>query len=269
MFIYDLLLICLIVVILAIYLYQETTSLKIENLNLKSDKIKSQIKIMQLSDLHIKQIGKLEREIIKKVNKSTFDLLVITGDYIYKRNEGFFPILNKFLSKLNCRAPIIAILGDEDHKISISGLKKIIKSNNINILINESQSITIKDNSFNIIGVDTPDLKYHNLLKAMKLVDLENGYNIILSHTYDILDSISKNMDIDLILAGDTHGGQINIPFIGQKLLDLKYDMKYLSGKHLINNTILYINRGIGNSIIPIRFKSRPEITIIEITSDN
>ena len=69
--------------------------------------------------------------------------------------------------------------------------------------------------------------EFHDLSKAVSSINLDEGYNLLLSHTYDIIDSISPYMNIDLILAGDTHGGQINIPVIGKKLLSLKYKFGY------------------------------------------
>jgi len=255
----------IIIVIIIIYLYQETTSLKLEKMNLKSDKINSNIKILQISDLHLKQIGRLEKRVIDKINNKDFDILVITGDYLYKRDTNYFSELERFLDKLNYEVPVVAILGDGDYKTGLSKLRNIITDFNITLLENDSLSLEIKDNKINIIGVGSPDLNYHNLPQAVSSINLDEGYNLLLSHTYDIIDSISPYMNIDLILVGDTHGGQINIPLIGEKVLKSLFNFEYLKGKYDINGTVLYVNRGIGTSKLNVRLRCRPEIALIEV----
>ena len=68
-----------------------------------------------------------------------------------------------------------------------------------------------------------------------------------------------------MILAGDTHGGQIRIPVIGDWLLKKLFNMKYISGEYNIDDTVLYVNRGIGTSGLPFRFNCRPEVTLINL----
>jgi len=72
--------------------------------------------------------------------------------------------------------------------------------------------------------------------------------------------------NINLVLVGDTHGGQINIPILLNYLKD-KLALKYISGKYILNHLILIVNRGIGYNIIPFRINCRPEI--LEITINN
>ncbi|MFW6311537.1 MAG: metallophosphoesterase, partial [Nanoarchaeota archaeon] len=146
----------------------------------------------------------------------------------------------------------------------------VIENKGIIFLRNESISL---DNNFkngeiiNIIGVDTPDVGHVDLEKALKNINLKKGFNLLLSHTYDVLDSINNDMNIDLILAGDTHGGQIKLPFIGKYIFKNIFKFDYVNGKYQVDNIILYINRGLGTVKFPFRFRSRPELTIIDINN--
>ena len=142
--------------------------------------------------------------------------------------------------------------------------KNNFEKENITFLENESTKISINGNEINLIGVGSPDGGHDYLDKAVKGIDLSDGYNVLLSHTYHIIDSI-KNYDIDLVLAGDTHGGQIIYPLVGKLLLNKLFETKYLRGKYEIGNTILYVNRGLGTSLLPFRFNSYPEITRFKI----
>lgn len=71
---------------------------------------------------------------------------------------------------------------------------------------------------------------------------------------------------IDLVLTGHAHGGQIRIPFIGGLVAPNQGVFpKYTSGKHTIGDTTMIVNRGLGNSIIPVRIFNRPEIVVVTL----
>lgn len=248
------------------YLYRETTKIKIEKVKIYSTKTSNKFKILQLSDLHFKKIGKKEKQIIKIVNKKNFDLLVLTGDYLLE--EKYFNDFAEFIHKLNIDKPAYAVPGNHEILIQIDKLKKLFEKEGINLLLNESKTININDEEINIIGVENPDAPYfkaQDFKNIIKSLDTLRKYNLVLSHKYDIVEYINKTQSIDLVLAGDTHGGQINLPFISNIFFQKISKIKYLEGKHKINDTILYINRGIGTSLFPIRYNSRPEITILEV----
>ena len=91
-----------------------------------------------------------------------------------------------------------------------------------------------------------------------------NGFTILLSHWPEII-KVVKNKDINLVLSGDTHGGQIDLPLIDKYIYD-SYDGKLLKrGLKYFFGTYLYINRGIGTSIVPVRLNCRPEITLLTL----
>ncbi|MDZ7672449.1 MAG: hypothetical protein U5K53_06415 [Halanaerobiales bacterium] len=73
----------------------------------------------------------------------------------------------------------------------------------------------VNDNHINIIGVDTPDMGKDDYNKAVEGIDLNNNFNLLLSHTYHITEK-EKLENIDLVLVGDTHGGQINLPILNK-----------------------------------------------------
>mgnify|MGYP006303271927 CR=1 FL=1 len=141
----------------------------------------------------------------------------------------------------------------------------LLEEQGIKFLHNEDFAYQVNSQQVNIIGVGSPDLGYDDLDRAVQDVDLNEGYNIILSHTYEIIGDAQDYDEIDLVLAGDTHGGQMNIPFITENLLGRFYQIEYLSGKYVLDNLILYVNRGLGTIGLPWRFNCRPEVTLIEI----
>jgi len=87
---------------------------------------------------------------------------------------------------------------------------------------------------------------------------------ILLAHSPEIFRKV-KNKKIDLVLVGHTHGCQINIPFLCDFIVPLKYDKQYKRGLFKENGVYMYVNKGIGETFLPVRFNSPPEITLIEL----
>ena len=247
------------IVIIKIWmLYHHTTKVKTEKVSLKSKKIFEQLSILQLSDFHFNGRGRLEKNITMKIKKIEYDLVVLTGDYL--TDEDKLDEFVSFLEELEFKTKIFAISGNHDYFKNIEQIKNSFEKQNIKFLENESEKISIKGNDINIIGVGSPDGGHDDIKKAVNETNLTKSYNIVLSHTYHIIDSI-KDYDIDLILAGDTHGGQIIYPLIGKILLNIFFETKYLAGRYEIKDTTLYVNRGLGTSLLPFRFNAYPEIS--------
>ena len=96
-------------------------------------------------------------------------------------------------------------------------------------------------------------------------MSLSNEYCILLSHRPETFEAYVSE-EVDLVLSGHAHGGQFRVPFIGGIIAPNQgLFPEFDAGKYIKNNTIMIVSRGIGNSIIPIRFNNRPEIVIVEL----
>lgn len=85
----------------------------------------------------------------------------------------------------------------------------------------------------------------------------------------DIVGGVYVSEEVDLVLSGHAHGGQFRVPFIGGIIAPNQgLFPKFDAGKYIKNNTTMIVSRGIGNSIIPVRFNNRPEIVIVELIRD-
>jgi predicted MPP superfamily phosphohydrolase len=94
-----------------------------------------------------------------------------------------------------------------------------------------------------------------------------NRFSIFLYHNSDLVEDL-ENLNVDLYLCGHTHGGQVQLPFYGALVTLSKFGKKYEAGMFTVNDTILYVNRGIGleGGLAPrVRFLARPEITVFDI----
>ncbi len=213
-----------------------------------------EIKIVHISDLHIKKDKKIYKNLIEIINKIDPDILLITGDSI--DNNKKLQLLNLLLSKLNKSIKKYAILGNHEYRgnVNITNLKEIYKENDTELLINNGNIFIIKEKNINLYGVDDnyPDIENFNFI--------DDSINIIMVHCPEYFDEISekyKNKEI-IVLSGHTHGGQIT--FFEKPILLPEGCGSYLKGKYIKNKLVLYVSKGIGNTVIDLRINAKPDI---------
>lgn len=225
----------------------------------------NKIKIIQISDLHFDQLRYFHKSIAKKINSIKPDLIVITGDSIDKTDK--IESLNKFLELIDKSIQKFAITGNWEYwgNVNLTELKSVYSQNNCELLINENRTISIRNRELSIIGIDDlvgGNADFRKATKNLKATET----NIVLSHCPAHRDIIAKqkgNLKVDLVLSGHTHGGQIN--FFGLVPFKPQGSGNYLKGWYKESEPKMYVSKGIGTSILPIRFGARAEIVEIEI----
>lgn len=239
----------------------------ITNITIKINALPKQfdgLTIAQLSDIHhCKYVPKeFIRRCVQKVNALHPDIIVLTGDYIYGSNTFLLPVTQE-LAKLKAKEGIFAVLGNHDNREYTADL---FFKNGIRVFINEHTAIYRKKDYLFIGGVDDLWEGKTNLKATFKGTD--NKPKILLSHNPDIIEMI-MHTDIDFVMAGHTHGGQVNLPLFGPPVVYSKFGNRYAAGLFQEGKTVMYVNKGIGTSILPIRLFARPEITLFTLRSSS
>jgi len=233
-------------------------------LNEKNDNIK----IIQFSDSHISRYFNVTnlKKAVHKINAQNPQIVVFTGDLINKFNhydnkENIHEIW-EVLSEINAPLGKYAVYGNHDYGGGAErAYRQIMTNSGFKILVNEN--IKIKENNINIIGLDDSIFGTFDKETIVSLLD-ENYYNIIISHEPDVAEYFLQ-YSTDLFLAGHSHGGQVNLPFIRYTPL---LAQKYIRGLYGIDNyrqTKIYVNIGLGTSTIPMRLMAAPELTVITL----
>jgi predicted MPP superfamily phosphohydrolase len=222
--------------------------------------------IVQISDTHLGENYHLRQleNLVEKVNSIKPDIIVFTGDLVddhSKYNQTQEAIV--LLQKLKATKGKFAIYGNHDHGGSGSQrYKEMMTESGFVLLKNSSYTIKQAEGEFiTLFGIDDVLLGSPNIEKTLESIQ-GNHFNILLSHEPDIADEV-KYYNIDLQLAGHSHGGQITIPLIGSPITP-KYAKKYVKGMYDFSDNErmkLYVNRGIGTSQLKYRFLNIPEIT--------
>jgi uncharacterized protein len=212
------------------------------------------LKIAHLTDLHLKRVGAYERKILNILAIEKPDLIVVTGDTV--DDQGSLLAAKDFFQQVSAPLGIWMVNGNWENWQPIPDAKDYYSSFSVHLLMNES---VVLKNGLILKGFDddisgTPD--YRNLASN------EKKHCIALFHSPIVFDAISKKCA--LAFSGHTHGGQIRIPFIGPIWLP-EGSGKYVSGWYEENGARMYVSRGLGTSLLPIRFLSRPEIAFITL----
>ncbi len=251
-----------------------TNHLTISKYTYKSDKflVKDDFKIVQISDLHNKEFGKNNNRLINKIKTLSPDIIVITGDLVnsISQNDTQSASIN-LVKKLSTIAPLFFVTGNHEYMGDpdyLYAFENDLEKNGANVLQNEYIDF---NNNIRIIGLDDSCLDENNayLEDNLKLSNLikDDTINIVLAHEPQYL-TLYSEANADIVLSGHTHGGQITIPLINQGIYapNQGFFPKYTYGKYQLNNTTLFLNRGLGTTFLPIRFFNCPEITEITIS---
>lgn len=220
--------------------------------------------IVQISDYHNKQTGL--KHLLDKISKQSPDIIVITGDII-DSSKTDVPRAIEMVEETIKIAPVYYITGNHEGRISkalqdelFSGLEGVgairLKDETISVFAENGDEITL-------IGIDGQS-------SSSELVDIASkteGFRLALSHYPEDVKEY-RDSGVELVLTGHAHGGQVRIPFMNIGLFSPGEGFlpKYTSGLHELGDTSMIVNRGIGNSSIPLRIFNRPEVTVITLS---
>lgn len=221
------------------------------------------VKIVFASDFHIKPYGqkRLER-VVEMINAENPDLVLSVGDYVSGHTQhSTMPIKNiaEILSKVKAKYGFYTTLGNHDGWYGKDEIAKNLEKNGIKVLQNENVKLNINGKTVYVAGIEDIMTGKPDLQKTLS--DTETP-TILLSHTPDIFQKVWES--VNLTLAGHTHGGQVRLPFLGALIVPTRYGNKYSLGLIEKNGKKMIVTKGIGNSILPIRFNCPPEIVVIE-----
>lgn len=253
---------CLILLIWSFLI--EPKMLKVTKYNLYDKDLKG-LKIVFAGDLHVRpnQEKRLE-EIVEKINLQNPDLILFAGDFVAGhdlKSSLNLEIYSNILKKLHSKYGVYSVMGNHDYWADYDDIKEMLENVGIKVLANNNEKVVLKNNkTLYVAGVDDLQTKTPDVKKALE--GIENSPTIFLTHSPDVFVDVPKE-NIKLTLAGHVHGGQIRLPFFGAVIIPSKYGNKYSQGLIEENGRKMIVTKGIGTSILPLRFNCVPEILVI------
>jgi len=231
--------------------------------------------IIQVSDLHMRQMGRREK-ILESLLRGLpqADLVAVTGDLVHTP-DGVAPFL-ELAAAFKARDGVYAVFGNSEHKNGVRpyALARTLTENAITPLMNSHRLLTRGDSQIVLAGVDDPVNDKDDIAAALYNTP-PDLFTLLLMHSPDpVAEAVLRGVDV--VLSGHTHGGQIRLPFFGalytHSLLGRRMSDGYYSRGRLRRaigirpgRTQLYVTRGIGISGLALRFLTRPELTVITL----
>ncbi len=224
-------------------------------------------RLVQISDIHVD--GWMNRSrlesLVASVNSLHPDLIAITGDFVTHNPAMYMEDMVAALSKLSAPYGKMAILGNHDHWSNPAVVRQVIRRSGIAELNNRICSLSRDGSQLHLAGVDDVINGCDRLDLVLKSLP-ESGAAILLAHEPDFADIAAAAGRFDLQLSGHSHGGQVYFPLIGAPALP-RLARKYPRGHYHIDGMQLYTNRGLGMVHMKLRFNSRPEISLFELSA--
>ncbi len=228
--------------------------LEIKEVDIKITSIKKDMRIVQLSDMHIGSIRNsgFIKKIVMKTNTLNPDIVLITGDTA-DGSAKLHPYMFNAINNLKC--PVFLGIGNHDVYEGVENLIEVLNTTKIKVLRNE----VIEFNGLQIIGVDYSFQRNH-LKEILSQIQIDKSKpSILMYHVPTGVEAAAK-AGINLQISGHTHKGQL-FPFslLGRLLFP------YFNGLYNYNGTRLYVSQGTGTWGPPMRLGSRNEITLIKL----
>lgn len=223
-------------------------------------------RVVQLSDLHLQRFDSYEKSIVVQVQALKPDLVVLTGDAIDRADA--LPVLQAFLSALGS-LPVMAVPGNWEHwsEVDFRALNALFVNHpGGRLLLNQRVVFKAKGRTVQVVGLDDftagqPDVRQLSVTKPDEVT-------VLLQHSPGFFDEPEVNrlmsgQQFTLCLSGHTHGGQVTLggwaPFrpVGSG--------RFVAGFYDVPGCRLYVSRGLGTSVLPVRWGPAPEIAVFDL----
>jgi predicted MPP superfamily phosphohydrolase len=249
------------------YAIDEANSLSLERVTVNIARLPKKLdglKIIHLSDIHHSPLTGLEHieRTVKIVNRLHPDMIALTGDFV-SHDATYIKPVAKVLGELTAECGVHACLGNHDHWTDPEMVTNELTANGINVLVNRGERIETRDASFWLAGVDDHMVGKTDLPEALK-GSFADEMKILLAHN-PIIFRQAIRAGVDLTLSGHTHGGQVRVRDSNRRMIR----RRRVAGLHTRKGSNIYITRGIGTVVLPVRYQCPPEISMLELRCED
>jgi uncharacterized protein len=222
------------------------------------------LRIVQLSDIHHSPFTgtkQIERA-IETANELKPDIIALTGDYVSHEREFAAPVA-ELMGRLEARHGVYAVLGNHDHWVDASLITDLFTAEGITVLVNEGMRFELNGAAFWLAGVDDTMVGQEDLPLALA-GSSQDEMKLLLAHNPVILRRAAR-AGVDLVLSGHTHGGQVTLR--SERSASGLPRRRLLRGLGKQGKTQIYVTRGLGTVVLPIRYGCPPELSLLELRS--
>ncbi|OGU78770.1 MAG: hypothetical protein A2W11_06710 [Ignavibacteria bacterium RBG_16_35_7] len=242
--------------------------------NLPADLI--EFKIAFISDIQADRYTNETRlnRFVSKVNSTNPDLVLIAGDMITS-TPNYINTSAEYVGKLKSKYGVYSCVGDHDNWAywrdngrSLMEITTALKKNNVQMVDNGRKVVDVDKSELNITFITNTYVERISDENLDSLVQLDRNYDLKIFLTHQprnkFIDAAIKHK-YDLLLNGHTHGGQVTFFFPFYNLSASLIETKYVRGDFKFGDMLMIVTRGLGMSLLPLRYNSTPEVTLIKL----
>jgi predicted MPP superfamily phosphohydrolase len=233
------------------------------------------LRLVQLTDIHLGPWLSVDRvrTVVECANGLQPDVMLLTGDYVHK-SRAYIPQVAEALAALRPRIGTVAVLGNHDWWHGAEETRLEFRKRGFRLLDNSRLFVTPERRLSPTVApglclAGVGDLWEDQCLYAQALEGVPGDVpRLLLSHNPDAAEDprlTRGGWRVDLMVSGHTHGGQVSLPFFGPPVIPSRFGNKYAHGLVEGPACPVFVSRGVGMSLLPIRCGARPEITLLEL----
>ncbi len=256
------------------FFYWQNFSIQTEEVPVESPALPAEfdgLRIVEIADLHGRQFGTENAALLRAVRKAKPDLICIDGDFFDENTD--LSMLSPLLRGLVSIAPTYYVTGNHEWQVPQRGdIFAHMEQLGVQVLRNEYTLLTRGEASIVIAGVDDPCGPYDRKMPDELVAEIreavgQEAYILMLAHRNDTLPMWSE-LGVQIVLTGHCHGGVVRLPFVGgvfgtERTLFPAYD----AGLFRMEQTALYVSRGLGYSRVHLRLFNRPHLPLLVLHS--
>lgn len=216
-----------------------------------------------LTDLHCSRLTPpaFLAQVVEETNRLKPDVILLGGDYV-TRHPRYIRPMAEVLSKLKAPLGLYSVLGNHDNIVSPDMIRSALRQAGAVDVNNGGRWLSLGGDRVRIAGVGDMWEDKPNLQAALSGTTEEDAV-ILLSHNPDYAVHLTDRR-VRLMLSGHTHGGQILLPRIGAVMTNSSYGL--VSGLIDFDTFQLYVSRGLGTVVVPMRYRCPPEIAFLTLS---
>ena len=206
------------------------------------------------------------RTVVERTNAARPDIICILGDLVIEGVIGgrFVPPEQTAaeLEALKAPAGVFAVLGNHDGWLDHDRVERALEQNGIRVIEESAVKTQTPVGPVWIAGISDLWTGVHDVRAALSGVQ-DDAPVILLTHNPDVFPDVPAR--VALTLAGHTHGGQVRLPFVGGPIVPSQFGQRYAAGQVVENGRHLFVATGVGTSILPVRFRVPPAVTVLTV----
>jgi uncharacterized protein len=225
------------------------------------------LRLAQLSDLHLRAIHPRHERLLAALDDWAPDAILLTGDYV-SRSSDTWTLMTRLMERLHAPHGVYACRGNWEVKNDapcVDALRRMCADVGVTLLVNESRVLPLNGAMLRIVGLDDIVLGWPDITAALDTHGQDVDCTVVLAHAPLSARLLPHEADVDLVLSGHTHGGQIRVPWLWRRLLP-RCTGGLSDGLHRVAERWVYVNRGFGYSgPLHMRFRCPAEVTFLTV----